>query len=61
MNVTNKTIRTFTVSEITEHQAQDLLSIAALHEDQYTDSETETLNNLRQALLNAGVKKRGQE
>ena len=59
MNVTNKTVRTFAISEITEGQAQDLLSIAACHEDQYNESENETLNNLRQALLNVGVKPRG--
>lgn len=56
MNVTNKTTRTFTISEITETQARDLLSVARIHEDQYTASEEETLNNMRQALLNAGVK-----
>ena len=56
MNVSNKTTRTYTVSDITEQQARDLLSVARIHEDQYTDSEEETLNNLRQALLNAGVK-----
>ncbi len=59
MNVTNKTVRTFTVSEITEDQAQDLLSIAHLHEDKFSEREEETLNNLRQALLTAGVKPRG--
>ena len=62
MNVTNKTTRPFSVSEITEHQAQDLLSIAACFPaDVFNESEEETINNLRQALLNAGVKKRGQE
>lgn len=57
MNVTNETTRLFTISELTEQQAQDLLNIAAVHEDKFSESEEETLNNLRQALLSAGVKK----
>jgi len=58
MNVTNKTTRMFTIFDVTEAQAQDLLSIClALFPTEVTASEKETLNNLRQALLNAGVTK----
>jgi len=49
----------FTISEITEDQAQDLLTVARLHEDKFSEREEETLNSLRQALLNAGVKIEG--
>ena len=57
MNVQNKTTRTFTIAGITEDQAHDLLRAAArTPEDAYrTASEVETLNNLRQALLGAGI------
>ncbi len=59
MNVTNKTTKTFTISEITEAQAQDLINICAVHEDQFNESEEETLNSLRQALLQVGLKRKG--
>ena len=57
MNVTNKTTKTFTISELTEQQAQDLLNMAArIPEDAHrTDSEKETMNCLRQALLQTGL------
>lgn len=61
MNVTNKTTRTFDILDITEDQAQDLLNIAACHEDQYTENENETLNNLRKALLAAGLTRKGEQ
>lgn len=58
MNVTNKTTRTFDILDITEQQARDLLSIAANDgSTKITESEKETLNNLRQALLTAGLTK----
>lgn len=59
MNVTNKTTCMFTISELTEQQVRDLLFIATNEETLNTlaGSEEETLNNLRQALLNAGIKK----
>lgn len=68
MNVTNKTTRTYSVSELTEAQAGDLLETCITlsgkqndFENDFTLDEFETANNLRQALLNAGVKPRGQE
>lgn len=61
MNVTNKTTRTFDIFDITEDQAQDLLNIAACNEDQYSDSENETLNNLRKAFLAGGLTRKGEE
>lgn len=60
MNVTNKTTRTFTISEITEAQALDLVELSiALGEvpPTFTQSIHETLNNLRQALLSVGLKR----
>ena len=55
MNVTKKTKVTYSLTDLTEQQAQDLLNISSLHEDTYNESETETLNNLRQTLLSAGL------
>lgn len=61
MNVTNKTTKTFTISEITESQAQDLLNIAAncpveqVQQGVITETQRETLNSLRQALLSVGL------
>lgn len=62
MNVNNKTVRTFCITDITEDQAQDLLGVCkCFPADVFTESEEETIDNLRQALLNANVKPRGQE
>lgn len=67
MNVTNKTTRLFSILDINEQQAQDLLNIACKKETPpgmkgdylpLTESETETLNNLRQAFLAAGLAKK---
>ena len=55
MNVTKKTKVTYSLTDLTEQQAQDLLNISAVHEDTYNESETETLDNLRQSLLSAGL------
>jgi len=57
MNITNKTTRTFTISGITEQQAQDMLNMSVqISDDAHrTDGELETLNNLRQAFLAAGL------
>ena len=61
MNVTTETTKRFTVSDLTEDQAQDLLVLAVnLPVDQVqqgviTSAQRETLSNLRQALLSAGV------
>ena len=55
MDVTKKTETTYALTGLTEQQAQDLLSISSLHEDVYNESETETLDNLRQSLLSAGL------
>ena len=55
----------FTILDITEDQARHLLAvtkeISGNHEAEnyYTLDQMETVNNLRQALLNAGVKKEG--
>jgi hypothetical protein len=65
MNVSNKTTRTFTIFDVTEDQANDLLAITKEisncedAENYYTLEQMETVNNLRQALLNAGVKRKG--
>jgi len=61
MNVTNKTTRLFSILDITERQAQDLLNlcIAApelLPMEILDDTTKETLNKLRNALLEAGLK-----
>lgn len=70
MNVTNKTTRTFDIFDITEDQAQDLLSIACKKETPpgmqgdylpLTESEVETLDNLRKAFLAAGITKKVKE
>jgi len=63
MNVTNKTTRTFDILDITEQQARDLLSLSIkIFPTEVTASEKETLNNLRQALLSAGLQnKKGDE
>lgn len=61
MNVTNKTTKTFDIFDITEQQAQDLLNIAACNEDQYTENENETLNDLRKAFLTAGLTRKGEQ
>ncbi len=63
MNVTNKTTKLFSILDITEQQAQDLLFIATNQETLNTlsGSEEETLNNLRQAFLAAGLTKKDDE
>ena len=62
MNVTNKTTRTFDIFDITEDQAQDLFEIAIMyeHDGAISKSEKETLNNLRQAFLAAGLSRKGE-
>lgn len=64
MNVTNKTIKSFDILGITEKEAQDLLTIACKIETPpgmagdylpLTKTETETLNKLKKALLDAGI------
>ena len=55
MNVSKKTEVTYSLTDLTEQQAQDLLNISTLHEDTYNESETETLDNMRQTLLSAGL------
>jgi len=62
MNVTNKTTKTFTISDINETQAQDLLSLSVkIFPTEVSASEKETLNNLRQALLSAGLQNKGEQ
>ena len=56
MNVTTKTVKSFFV-EMTEPQARDLLNIACVHEQEFTSSEEETLDALRQALLSVGLQR----
>ena len=62
MNVTNKTTKLFSILDITEDQAQDLFEIAIMGEDDdaISKSAQETLNNLRQAFLAAGLKRKGE-
>ncbi len=57
MNIDSKTLTTYCVSGITQHQAQDLLQICLKPGTGETldADEKETLNNLRQTLLSAGV------
>ena len=63
MNVTTKTTKTFAVTDLTEQQAQDLMNVACIISDgdrkalALFEGEQETMNNLRQALLQAGVTK----
>ncbi len=70
MNVTNKTTKTFDIFDITEDQAQDLLNIACKKETPpgmqgdylpLTETEVETLNNLRKAFLAAGLTRKGEQ
>ena len=63
MNVTTKTVKTFFV-EMTEGQARDLLTMIADDNGEYAQldirdrSINETLDALRQALLQIGLTKR---
>lgn len=70
MNVTNKTTRTFDLFDITEDQAQDLLSVACKIQTrpddqgeyiQLSGGEMETFDILRKALLAAGLTRKGEE
>jgi len=63
MNITNKTTKLFSILDITEDQAQDLFEVAIMGEDDgdISKSEKETLNNLRQAFLAAGLKRKGEQ
>jgi hypothetical protein len=62
LNVTVKTTKTFDLTDLTEDQARDLLGISLAADNNWEpDSDgRETLNNLRQALLNAGVTLKGE-
>jgi hypothetical protein len=62
VDIDSTTATTYSVSGITQYQAQNLLQIAIKNgSDMLDDDEKETLNSLRQALLNAGViAKRGE-
>lgn len=62
MNVTKKVAApTYSITDITEDQAYDLLSIAhnwrldSTRDTPQARSELETLTNIRQALLSVGV------
>lgn len=57
MNVTNKTEKTFSILDISENQARDLLNVAIMAEDDdaISKSAQKTLNKLKQELLNAGI------
>ena len=57
MNVTTKTVKSYFL-EMSEEQARDLLNIACVHEQEFSDSEEETLDAARQALLTAGLTKK---
>ncbi len=68
MNINNKTTKLFSICDITEMQIQSLLTLAC--KPQTIDGlkgtylavepdELEMLNSLRQALLSAGMTKRG--
>lgn len=61
MNITNKTTKLFSILDITEDQAHDLFEVAIMGEDDdaISRSEKETLNNLRQAFLAAGLSRKG--
>ena len=59
MNVNKKTDVLYSILDITPTQAEDLLSICVCHEAEFSESEEETLSNLRQALLSAGIEKKG--
>ncbi len=57
MNVTNKTTRTFDVLGITEKEAQDLLNVAIMAEDDdaISKSAQQTCSKLKKALLDSGI------
>ena len=70
MNVTNKIIKTFDILDISEDQAYDLLSIACKKETPsgmqgdylpLTQDEAKTLDDLRKALLAAGLTRKGEQ
>ncbi len=63
MDIIIRTEKTYCI-EVTEHQARDLLKIAVTVDSRINEpggpfdgTEMETLNALRQALLQAGLKK----
>lgn len=69
MNVNKKVDVLYTIQNITQEQAENLLTLSVKASQQATIdgmkgfyipaelAELETLNNLRQALLDAGIKK----
>jgi len=61
MNVNEKTQKLFKITDITEDQAQALMNIACRACEKAPNNadpvELETLNNLRQAFLSAGIQK----
>jgi len=62
MNASNKTTKTFSLFDMTEDQAQDILTVACKLADgdgyETTPEQKETFNNVRQALLAAGLTKK---
>ena len=56
MEIKTESTKTYYLS-MTETQARDLLSVAVVHSDEFTESEEETLNTIRQVLLSAGLKR----
>ncbi|MCK4962695.1 MAG: hypothetical protein KAS19_09415 [Anaerolineales bacterium] len=65
MNASNKTTKTFSLTDMTEDQAQDILTVACKLADgdgyETTRGQKETFNSVRQALLTAGLTKRADE
>lgn len=66
MNVKGHTETTYSLTGLTQAQAQELLEVACMDSehvklDVREPAIEETLNNFRQALLSAGVKRMTQE
>lgn len=60
MNVTGRTETHYSITDITEQQAQSILEIALTvqqNENDFSLDEQETANNMRQALLASGLKR----
>jgi len=64
VNANKKTTETFSLTDMTEDQAQNILNVACKLADgdgyETTDEEKETFNNVRHALLRAGLTRTGE-
>lgn len=62
MNVKGRTETTYSITDMTEQQARDVLNVCVAvqmpeFENEITLDQQETLNNMRQALLASGLQR----